>query len=567
VLEAGLYLISRSARNRARRVLTRLRRPRYALAVLVGIAYLALILLGQRSDGGAPVPVPVMQVGGTLMLAVLAAKWWLFGADRLALAFSPAEIQFFFPAPVSRSGLLGYKLLRAQILILVNVVIWLLLLNRGRGQALPLPLHGLTIWAMFSTLFLHRLGVALTRDSLSQHGRAGLMRQWPALAGLVGVATVVILSIRRALPAGVESHPEGIIAALRLVLETPPLSWVLLPFRVPFLPLAAPDLATWVPRILAALALVAAHLVWVIRADRAFEEAAIEASARRAELLDRWRRQGSRPRAPAGRAWRWGPLAASGHPIRAIIWKNLTRLIRTASPGAVVSTALLIALIIGFTLVEGDEHVEVTVMIATLALSWAAVLVIFGPQWVRIDLRGELEHLPMLRTWPISGTTLMAGQVLSSTLVLTATQGVLAIVGLTALGRTGQLTLAPGVLAGLYLPGLLAIGCLNLVALAIQNAGALLYPSWVRTEIRPAGIEAMGQHLLTAGISLVLLLLAALGPTAVAAGTAYLTWDQLGWWSLGPAFLMAALAFTLEAFLLLDWMGDRFEAYDLSEAD
>ncbi len=568
MLDAGLYLLSHSAKNRVRRVATRLRRPRYALAVIVGAGYLALIVLGQRSDGGAPVPLPVMQVGGTMLLAVLATKWWLFGADRLALAFSAAEIQFLFPAPVSRTGLLGYKLLRAQMLILVNVLIWLLLLNRGRGQVLPLPLHAATIWAMFSTLFLHRLGVALTRDSLTEHGRAGMVRHLPAIAGLFGLAIVVVVSARRAMPpGGFEAHPGGVIGALRDLLQTAPLSWVLLPFRIPFLPLAAPDFATWLPRFLAAFALVGVHALWVIRADRAFEEAAIEASVRRAELLERWRRHGSPPRTPGRRGWRVGRLAPTGHPVRAIIWKNLTRLIRTASPSVMVTAGVMIAAIVSFTLLGGEEHVEVTVMIATLALSWVAVLAIFGPQWVRIDLRGELEHLPVLRTWPISGISLMAGQVFSSALVLTGTQGVLAIVGLTALAQSGQAGVQPIQLVGLFLPSLVVVGSLNLVALAIQNAAALLYPSWVRTEIRPGGIEAMGQHLLTAGISLLLVLAASLGPAAVGAGTAYLVWQYADWWSLVPACFVASAAFGLEAFLLLDWMGDRFETLDLSEAD
>jgi Putative ABC exporter len=567
VLEAGLYLLTRSAWNRIRRVATRLRQPRYALAVLVGVAYLSLVLFGQRAQAGAPVPVPVMQLTGTLVLAILAAKWWLFGADRLALAFSPAEIQFLFPAPVSRSGLLTFKLLRAQFLILINVAIWLLLLNRGRGHVLPLSLHAATLWAMFSTLFLHRLGVALTRDSLVQHGRAGLLRNWPALVGLVTLVIAIFVSTRRAVPAGLGEYPAGILAGVRQILETPPLSWVLLPFQVPFLPLAAPDAARWVPRFLAALALIALHLVWIFRADKAFEEAAIEASARRAELLDRWRRQGARPRPPTRRTWRWGHLAPSGHPVRAIIWKNLTRLIRTATPGVAVTTVLLIAAIIGFTVVAGDEHVEVTVMIATLALSWVAVLAIFGPQWVRNDLRGELEHLQVLRTWPVSGVSLMAGQVFSSSLVLTGTQGMLAIIGLTALARTGQLEMSPGMLGLLYLPGLVALGSLNLVALAIQNAGALLYPSWVRSEIRPAGIEAMGQHLLTAGISLLLLLLAALGPLAVGGGAVYLLWNGLAWWSLVPGLLLTAAGLSLEGFLLLDWMGGRFERLDITPVD
>ncbi|HWA59285.1 MAG TPA: putative ABC exporter domain-containing protein [Gemmatimonadales bacterium] len=564
IVDAGLYLLSRSLWNRGRRAIARLRHPRYALALLVGVAYLTLVLWGQRAQNGAPVPVPAMQLSGTLLLALLAAKWWIFGADRLALAFTPAELQFLFPAPVTRMGLLGYKLLRAQLLLLVNVVIWLLLLNRGRNPALPLGAHALTLWVMFTTMFLHRLGVALTRDSLMEHGRAGVRRQWPAILGLLALGAVIIVSVRRT---AAPFDDAGTWSSIGRVFETAPLSWVLFPFRIPFLPLAAPDLATWAPRFLAAVGLALLHLWWVIRADHAFEEAAIEASARRAELMERWRRQGSRPRAPARGSWGVGRLAPTGHPVSAIIWKNLTRLMRTASPGVAFSTVGLLGVILAFTLLAGEDHLEVTVMIGTLALGWVLVLVLFGPQWVRNDLRGELEHLPVLRTWPVSGVILMTGQVLSSALVLTATQGVLAIVGLAALTQTTQIQVPGSTVAVLFLPGLVVLGALNFVALSIQNAGALLYPSWVRTEIRPAGIEAMGQHLLTAGISFLLLVLSAAGPVGLGGAAAWALWDRLAWWSLLPAFLVSGAAFVLEGFLLIDWMGGRFEALDITPAE
>lgn len=563
IVHAGFYLLARSLKNRARRLASRLRQPRYVLALLVGIGYFTLVLWGQRAQNGPPLAIPVMQVTGTLLLAILATKWWLFGADRLALAFSPAEIQFLFPAPVSRAGLLGYKLLRAQLLIMVNVVLWLLLLNRGWSRALPLPVHGLTIWLMFTTLFLHRLGVALTRDSLTEHGRAGLRRHWPAVAGLAGLVLVVVFTVQH-----FELPPDGPpLSELSAFLETPPLAWVLYPFRLPLLPLSAPSLAAWFPLFLVALGVGALHLWWVIRADRAFEEASIEASARRAELLDRWRTQGIRGRAPARRAWRWGRLAPQGHPVGAIIWKNLTRLLRTASPGIAGIIGLLLAGIVGFAVLEGDEHLEIMVMIGTMAFGWMAVLIVFGPQWVRNDLRGELDHIQQLRTWPLSGRALMAGQVASSTVVLTATQALLSVVGLVAVSQTRQQTIPLLTIAGLYVPALLALSGLNLVALSIQNAGALLFPSWVRTEIRPAGIEAMGQHLLTAGISLLLLLLGAAGPLALGGAAAWLGWESLGWWSLLPGLLLATVGFALEGFLLLDWMGDRFEALDVTPAE
>jgi hypothetical protein len=56
-------------------------------------------------------------------LLLSAARWWLFGADRGTLAFAPAEVQFLFPAPVSRRALVHAKLVRTQLAILLNTLI------------------------------------------------------------------------------------------------------------------------------------------------------------------------------------------------------------------------------------------------------------------------------------------------------------------------------------------------------------------------------------------------------------------------------------------------------------
>jgi hypothetical protein len=58
------------------------------------------------------------------LLLVSAARWWIFGADRGTLAFASAEVQFLFPAPVSRRALIHTKLVRTQIAILLNTVIF-----------------------------------------------------------------------------------------------------------------------------------------------------------------------------------------------------------------------------------------------------------------------------------------------------------------------------------------------------------------------------------------------------------------------------------------------------------
>jgi hypothetical protein len=350
------------------------------------------------------------------------------------------------------------------------------------------------------------------------------------------------------------------------MLETPPLRYVIWPFRIPVAPLGAESIGIWIRAMTGALALLGAHLFWVIRADHAFGEAALDASLRRAERLDRWRRQGAGAAQPPRRTRFWIRLGPSGHPIVAIVWKNTTRLARTISPAFLIAVTLAGAAGVGFGFLQGRQEPESLRLLGTVALTWVIVLAALGPQWVRIDLRGELEMLPVLRTWPLSGLQIMAAQVLSSALVLGGLQVGLASLALAGLWGDAVAVLPATQLAALFVPGALILLTLTVVSLCIQNGAALLYPAWVRTEIRPGGFEQVGQQMLTAGISLLLLLLSALGPAIVATGSAYLLWDRLGGWSLVPAGLLAAAGLALESFLLLDWLGARFERADPSTA-
>jgi hypothetical protein len=360
------------------------------------------------------------------------------------------------------------------------------------------------------------------------------------------------------------TNPNGPLGAIETVLDTAPLAWLVWPLRIPLLPLAAETTREWVVALAAALALAALHVAWIVRADRRFEEAAVEASARRAELLERWRKRGTTATPSPGSARRWFPLAASGHPVGAIVWKNLTRLARTVSPALVLTLAVLLGAGMVFILLRGSDP-QLSRAIPVLAIGWAAVLAIFGPQWVRVDIRGDLDHIVSLKTWPLSGLVVMTGQVLSSAAVLTVLQAGLIGLGVAGAVADGSLSVSSRLLLGGTLPVLLLLGALNVVSLCIQNGAAVLYPDWVRTEIRPGGIEQMGQHLLTAGASFLLLLLASTGPAVAGATTSYLLWPVAGPWALLPGMLIGAAGLALEAFLLLDWVGRLFDRLDPSQ--
>jgi hypothetical protein len=565
VIRAALYLVQATLRNRARLLVRRLRSPRYAIAVLLGAGYLWLVLVRPAGGPAGGVVAPkVMEAIGAALFGVLALKWWVLGADRQALAFTPAEVQFLFPAPFTRPALIRYKLFRAQLPVAVSVLVWLVLLRRpGAGAALPPWLHGVSLYLFFSTLFLHRLGTALTRDALLS-GR--WTRRWGAvaIAGALGGMLIGGLWFHfPALEAAAAGGPHALFEALGRAVEAPPLSWVVWPFRAVLRPLAAGSPPEWLAALPPALLVLALHLAWVLRADRAFEEAAVEASMQRAEHPERWRRSSGTPVQLLPGLVRVLPLSPSGHPVPAIVWKNQVRLLRTASTRlpTLVTLLILAAVLIAM---SGEGGSELGAVAGMMALSGATLVTFFGPLWVRNDLRGDLEELALLRTWPLSGRALVAAEVLSSTLALTAIQFPLAAAALMALPRLAPaLSGANLVLVGAALA--IVLPAMNLAALTIQNAGALFFPAWVRTEIRPGGIEATGQHILTMGASALILLVLLFGPLAIAGLAAAVLWPAMSYAALVPAAFVAAGGLGLEVFLLIEWLGGRFERMDVSQ--
>jgi hypothetical protein len=93
---------------------------------------------------------------------------------------------------VSRAALIRWKLLRSQILILINTLLWIFITRRARPP-LPFPIYLVSLWVLFTTLSLHRLGAALTRAGIRTHWKTGLRRQWVVIA--IAVAAVVALVV------------------------------------------------------------------------------------------------------------------------------------------------------------------------------------------------------------------------------------------------------------------------------------------------------------------------------------------------------------------------------------
>lgn len=523
---AFAYLIGRSTRNKWVSQIKRVRNPRYAIAVLLGIGYFAMLTRNVTHRPPAPSAIGSLassSVGALLpfVLLVMAAYAWIFGTDASALAFSQAEVSLLFTAPVSRRGLILYKIVRSQAAVLTTSLIWFFLFRRSGGIERPL-----SYWVALSILNTHRLGIALIRSSGTSHGLSSAKRNGPVVALFVAAFAVVAAGVVSAWPA-LASAPDvsSIFHTLNQVAAKTPVSWVLYPFHLAVAPAFALGHVAWFGAMLSALGVLGAHVAWVLWTDANFEEAAAEASAKQALRRAAMRSRGSSAaKLRAGGKRRTVPLRASGAPWVAIVWKNYLYLQRVGIIRSMIGFPLVLAAI-AVAFAGRSELAEVMVLVTSCG--FVLVMAIFAPTSMRSDLRGELARLPLLKTMPLRGREIVLAEIVGTAAPTAVMQYLLILSGMLATSflpdKTPSLTIRLGVLLG---APILLLG-LNLANFTIHNGMALLFPAWVRTgEAGTAGIETIGQGMLTIIITVLLLCVLLLVPVAIGAGM-YFYWRSL----------------------------------------
>ena len=564
------YLAWRSAYNRTARQLRHLRSPRYVAALLFGLVYLWFMVVAQR-----PAPVTgelanvrwVELVGAIALLGVVA--WgWIFGVERRVLTFTPAEVTFLFSGPVSRRGLIQFKLLHSQLFILFNALLWTLILSRERFGVSPW-LRVVSIWVLLTTISFHRLGASFVRTSLAEHGRLGARHRVVSLVLLGVVLIALALSIAEALPhfaEGSDDSPLAFLRALGNAAAQPLPAALTYPFRVMIRPLLASSFPEWLGALWPAMILMVLHYVWVVRSDTAFEETAAAVSLQRAQVLaDRRTGRANAPRSPARVTAPLFTLAPTGWPAGAILWKNLVAVTRTRRVRQVALALLAWGTIVA--IFSFDPEGTLTEIAGWFAVTWAGAMAVIGPQWVRNDLRGDLLKLDLLRSYPLRGGSVVMAEVTASALVLTVIQLTLLVIAYLAFA--GEESMVPdlqgrtlALLAALvFLPGM------NLLGMLVQNGAALLYPAWVHLGSgRPAGIEALGQNLLMMVAFVAVLSVLLIPPVAIGGGVFLLLRPTLSHWAALPAGGLVLGTVAFEAALLVGWLGRVFERTDPAAA-
>ena len=567
MIGASLYIIVCTARNRLRVRLRRLREPRYLLGAIVGAAYFYFSIFGRfrgqrasaarRRGPSTVITTATLAASGPalagLTLIVVTALAWVLPFDSGLLEFSKPEMQFLFPAPVSRRGLLLHRMLRSQIGMLFGALVIGIVAPSGGGYARLRMAVGM--WLLLCTSKVYFTGVTLARARLLASETRVRRVAWLPVGVLMLVFAVVSFRLARTFLDQPALGVRDVVLRIGEVATTGVTRILMAPFMAVAWPLFAAWPQPYVVALAASAAVLAGCVVWVMQVDGTFQEAATEVSDRKASAPAA-KGAGYRARATGLR------LAPSGRDEMIFAWKAAMQTFRVTDRRTLARLVAMLAAITIATSAMGRGN-GFAVAIGLFAMIGAIFAILMAPQALRIDIRQDLQHLELLKTWPVAASAVVRGELLWPGALLTIGAWLL-IAMATALSaavfsRTGLMVrLSIGSAVAIVAPALV------FAQLVIHNGVALLFPAWVpQGQQRARGLDAMGQRLIMLGGTWLLLVIMTL-PAAIAGG---IIWFALGWF-VGPlAFVPAALVTTailaVEVLVATEMLGPLYEKIDL----
>jgi ABC-2 type transport system permease protein len=570
VIQAFLYLTLCSLRNRVARRFRRLRQPRYLAGLAAGLGYVYFAVVRNQlraarqggdlfANGAFAAVAPGIVVGWGLALWLIVVAAWFWPSGGPPMKFTGAEVQFLFTAPVARRQILHYKLLRSQLGVVFGVLIAALFSGAATAAASGRWTFLVGGLLLFSTLRLHFLGIAFSRESL-RGGRSVPVRAW------IPPAVTAVLSVLILAPFGVHARelwhlgagagwPPAFGPLLLQIARAQPAATGLWPFAALVAPIVSPPGRVFLAAAMSTLALLALNYWWVLQSDAVLAEAVVSAEKQRA---------GSSWRVPAPVARR-APfnLAPTGRPEIALAWKNLILLGRFASPRTLIWMLLPIAIMsvaFGSTGAGGA--------LAWVALLFAGLVTVLGPHAMRNDLRHDMPRLAVLKTWPVGGTTLLVGELLGPAAVLSVLVWTSLAVALGLSTGRGWSWVSFADRAAFAVVAALAAPVLIGAQLLLQNAAVILFPGWIPSGgARPRGIEAMGQQMLMFAGSLLALAVGVLPAAAVSLLAGLVLYMLVGFAGLIAAGIPFAAVLLIESALLAVLLGRVLERTEPSQVE
>jgi len=297
-----------------------------------------------------------------------------------------------------------------------------------------------------------------------------------------------------------------------------------------------------------------------MKSDEAFQEAVAEAVERRSQEPAAKGAATYKVRSPG---WTLAPI---GRPETAFAWKAAMQTLRTVDKVTLLRAAVILFSLTMIAASMGHAN-GLASMLGAFSLAGSIFAILMAPQIVRIDMRQDLQHLEILKTWPVKASAVVRGELLWPGALITAGAWTMIAVAMFLSG-----TILPELSAGLRLSGGAALAILApalvFSQLTIHNAVALLFPAWVPLgNQRPRGLDAMGQRLIMLGGTWLLLIISAL-PAAIVGGIIWFALVRfIGQAALVPAAIVGTVIICVEVLLATEAMGPAYERLDMTAVD
>ena len=567
---AFLFVATHSLKNRVLQRLRRLRQPRYAISAAAGLLYFGM-MFGRRAFAGGTrrgLPEVFHRVGPEIALVCvgivvifLALIMWALPGDSGGIEFSASEIQFLFPAPLTRRQLLGYKMIRSQAQILLSSAIMTFV-------AFPKSKF-IGVWVAFSVWNTYLLLVALGRARLRQRGIGFLARV--VIASLLLTASYQLIAHQlggldlKLIGRHLESNTPGALDPFFAPFHHPPLSILFFIPRLVAMVLFPTAVAPMLAGVSGLLILGALFFLLAAHLDVSFEEASIARSRRKAASAQRRAGHRSGEMVTLRAARPLFRLSPAGPPEMAIIWKNLTAAVRIS--GIFVLVIILQVLIaLGALFWIKDPN---TLMVwGSILLTLAAVMAVGGPFMFRNDLRMDLRRLEVIKSYPIAGARLVAAEIAAPTAMIVAIQSALLITAVVLLRGAGSKSLFVARIASPegVIAALLVLIPIVAIQLLIQNAVVIFFPAWAsqsREESR--GFAPFGQRLVLMAAHLLTLGLALLPAAALFLPAIWIARQMTDFGAaVAIAICPAVAVLVAEIYMAVQFLGSHFESIDVS---
>jgi ABC-2 type transport system permease protein len=463
---------------------------------------------------------PLMLLGGCLFI--------IFGpASETAISFTPAEIDFLFPAPFERRELLIYKVAK----LLLGSVSLLLYLNTWLAA-----LVGVFLTLTFTQLLA--MSVALVGQIVAEHAYTRARK-------------IILLSVGAMVAAGLVQMlwqmPGQSLAELAWKFRTTAAGQVVLaPFEVFSHAILArnffPGLVGWGA---AATAIDAALLFLIVRLDADYLEGAASISQKLYEKMQRARKGGGFALPTSKNAARLRipklPWLAGAGPVA---WRQLLLAMRTSRLVIVIAggTALIL---FGMALFMPAERHGSGSLIPTIGLSLIGYLTFFFTMQLPWAFRGDIDHIDSLKTLPVAPLALAVGELAGGVVVLAAIQLIVLAALIAARGNLALITTA----AAFIVP-------FDILMLGVSNALFLVYPVRL-VQSNTADFQLMGRVMLLMLLQF-LILIPCLGIPALL-GAVVVWWGGFAWPTAASIAWLTLAAEIPLVMILLSWLFERFD--------